>query len=282
MKALIAIAPMLAVCGAMHGQTDEVLNAAHERLNSVLWAQTAVEHDAAYIQAYRQARTMLDLARRDKSWTAALEQRGNYRRLPPAVILDIDETILDNSPEEAEAIKAGSRPGLWEDWVRQERAAALPGALEFTRHAAANRVAVFYVTNRDAAAKAATHRTLERLGFPLLNGANSIYCRGEKPEWDSDKGSRREVIAQGYRILLLIGDDLGDFLSGARVSAEERRRLVAQDSGRWGERWILLPNPTYGSWEQALYGYDNRLSRSEQLRLKRTFLRGIDSGGSDR
>lgn len=211
----------------------KALIAAHERLNSVLWAQTAVEHDAAYIQAYRQARTKLDLARGDKSWTADLKRRGNYRRLPPPVILDINEAILDNTHEEAEAIKAGSRPGLWGHWVRQDRAAALPGALEFTRCASANRVTVFYVTNRDAAAEVATHRILERLGFPLLNGANSIYCRGEKPEWDSDKGSRREVIAQGHRILLLIGDDPGDFLSGALVSAEERRRLVAQHSSRW-------------------------------------------------
>jgi acid phosphatase len=247
--------------------------ASHELIDSVLWTQTAVEHDAVYEQAYRQARAMLDRARRDKKWTAAVEQSRGYERLPPAVILDIDETILDNSPEEAEIARGGDRPKLWEEWVSQERATALPGALAFTRYAAANHVEVIYVTNRDAALKGPTMRTLERLGFPLQHAAASIYCRGEKPEWTSDKGSRRALIAQRYRILLLIGDDLGDFLSGVRVSPEERRRIAAAYSDRWGERWILLPNPMYGSWEAALYGNDSSLTNTERLRLKRERLR---------
>ena len=271
-----AIAGALGLCGSMPAQTSEPQGPAPELLHSVLWAQTSVEHDAAYEQAYRQARTMLDRARKDKKWTAAIEQRSGYERLPSAVVLDIDETILDNSPEEAERAMSGSRPGIWEDWVRQERATALPGALAFTRYAASNHVAVFYVTNRDAATKAATLRTLERLGFPLQHAAESIYCRGEKPEWGTDKGSRREAIAQRYRILLLIGDDLGDFISGVRVSPEERRRLAATYASRWGERWIMLPNPMYGSWETSLYGNDGGLNLAEQSRRKRAQLRGME------
>ena len=250
-------------------------SATHELLDSVLWVQTSVEHDAAYEQAYRQARAMLDRARKDRKWTAAIEQSPGFERLPPAVILDIDETILDNSPEEAEHAAGRDRPGLWDEWVRQERATALPGALAFTRYAAANGVAVFYVTNRNTSAKAPTLRTLERLGFPLQHSADSIYCRGEKPEWTSDKGSRRALIAQRYRILLLIGDDLGDFLSGIRVSSEERRRIALTHSSWWGERWIILPNPMYGSWESALYGNNPAMPKTEQLRLKQERLRGM-------
>jgi 5'-nucleotidase (lipoprotein e(P4) family) len=131
------------------------------------------------------------------------------------------------------------------------------------------------VTNRDAASKSATLHVLDRLGFPLQHAAESMYCRGEKPEWTSDKTTRRALIAQQYRILLLVGDDLGDFLSGARVSPEERRRIAESYSSRWGERWILLPNPMYGSWESALYGNNSSLPRAEQLRLKRERLRGM-------
>jgi 5'-nucleotidase (lipoprotein e(P4) family) len=270
---------VLLFCGSMRGQTIEKEAPAEELLDSVLWVQTSMEHDAAYLQAYRMARLMLDRAREDKTWTAALEQRAGYERLPPAVILDIDETILDNSPEEAETAKNGSRPDLWEEWVKQERAAALPGALEFTRYAAQNHVEVIFVTNRAASSKDATRRNLARLGFPLQHGAESIYCRGEKPEWGADKGSRRQEIASRYRILLLIGDDLGDFISGVRVSPDDRKRLVATYSDRWGERWIVLPNPMYGSWETSLYGNNGELSRTEQLRRKQEYLRSMQSAG---
>jgi len=266
---------LLAVCAAALGQTTQTPNSTHELLDSVLWVQTAVEHDAAYEQAYRQARAMLDRARKDKKWTAAIEQRPGYDRLPTAVILDIDETILDNSPEEAEIARGRDRSGLWEEWVAEERAAALPGALSFTRYAAESHVSVFYVTNRDSGSKPATLRTLQRLGFPLQKGGESILCRGDKPEWGSDKGSRRADLAQRYRILLLIGDDLGDFLSGVRVSPEERRRIAASYADRWGERWILLPNPMYGSWESALYGNNSSLGKAEQLRLKYERLRAM-------
>jgi len=257
---------LAAFCGGIAAQTPPTIAAAHDTLYSVLWAQTAVEHNAAYRQAYHMATVMLDRARKDKSWTAAIEQRTGYERLPPAVILDIDETILDNSPVEAEVIIRGVpfSAGLWSEWVLQERATALPGALAFTQYAAARHVEVIYVTNRDAAAKEATRRTLARAGFPLHDGVDTIYCNGEKPEWGTDKSSRREVIARRYRILLLIGDDLGDFMPGARTSLEERRRLAAAYASRWGERWIILPNPMYGSWELA-------------LPVKRDYLRGLEN-----
>lgn len=136
--------------------------------------------------------------------------------------------------------------------MRQERATALPGALDFTRYADSVGVAVFYVTNRDAISKPATRRAHAQLGFPLNARVEPIYCRGDKPDWGTDKGSRRSAIAARYRILLLIGDDLGDFISGVRVGPEERRRLVAEHTARWGERWIVLPTSMYGSWEDVL------------------------------
>ncbi|HEY2012568.1 MAG TPA: HAD family acid phosphatase [Bryobacteraceae bacterium] len=269
-----AILSVLCVCGPLAGQMGEAPPAVHERFHSVLWVQTSVEHDALYIQAYRQAREMLDRARKDKTWTAAVEQRSGYQKLPPAVILDIDETVLDNSPEEAEAIRRGTpySEQLWNDWVRLERAPALPGALEFTRYAASRHVEVLYVTNRNVAVKEATRRALARAGFPLHEGVETLFCAGEKPG-DTEKSARREALAARYRILLLIGDDLGDFMPGVRVPPEERRRLAATYAARWGERWIVLPNPMYGSWEDTLFGFDRGVSTPEKIRRKREYLR---------
>lgn len=269
MQSRRVICLLLGSCAAVAAQASGELN----RLDSVLWVQTSVEREGVYQQAYRQARAMLDKARKDKSWTAAIEQTGAYRKLPPAVILDVDETVIDNSPEQAEVAKNGDRAGLWERWVNEGNAKALPGALEFTRYAAQQKVAVFYVTNRAVAEKDATVRTLTRLGFPLQHGADSVKCRGEKPEWTNDKGSRRAAIAHDFRILLLIGDDLGDFMSGVRVAPAERRRLAEPYTDRWGVRWIALPNPMYGSWEAALYG--TIADPAERVRLKREALKGM-------
>jgi len=266
------------IAAAAYGQTPSPAPAPEpEMLNSVLWAQTSVEHDAAYLQAYRLARIMLDRARADRSWSAALEQTSGFQRLPPAVILDLDETALDNSPEEAEQVIAGNRTNLWEDWVRQERATALPGALEFLRYAQSRGVTLFYVSNRAAAEKEATRRVLVKLGFPLDPKVDTLYFRGEKPEWGSDKGPRRAAIAAKYRILLLIGDDFGDFLSGVRVSVEARRKLAAEHASYWGERWIVLPNPMYGSWDSTMYGFDTKMSYADQLKRKREYLRPMSS-----
>jgi len=258
-----------------------LLAQSHENLDSVLWMQTAVEHDAAYLQTYRQARRTLDRALKDKNWTAAVEQTAKYKKLKPAIILDIDETILDNGAAQAQDViddKHLFDPARWDNWVQRGQAGALPGAVEFTRYAASRGVKIFYVTNRGASQEEVTRRNLTQWNFPLDDKLDTLYCLGEKPEWSSDKGTRRELIAKNYRVLMLFGDDLGDFLSDVKKSPEERRKLAEKYSANWGERWIVLPNPAYGSWEGATYGFDNTLTVPERLEKKSQLLRGIDKG----
>lgn len=243
----------------------------HEILSATLWAQTAVEHDAACLQAYRQARDLLDRGLKDRKWTAALEQSGDIRKLPPAVIMDIDETVLDNSANEARAVLTGAEftTAAWDEWVSESAAGALPGAVEFTQYARSRGVTVFFVTNREAKHEQATRRNMLRLGFPLEvakgPASDTVLTRGERPDWNSEKAARRHYIAQSYRVLLLIGDDLGDFISNVRASVAERRRMAALHAERWGTRWIVLPNPMYGSWDSALYDHDFSLSRRARL-----------------
>ena len=230
---------------------------AHENLNAVLWVQTALEYEASAIQAYKLAQVRLDAALADRSWTAALEQQGDPSALKPAVIVDIDETMLDNSYYQARMIRDNTSYGTstWDPWVMEARATAIPGAVEFARFAAERGVTIFYVTNRTANLEEATRKNLAAVGFPLADGIDVVLVRGERPEWQtSGKSSRRAYVAREYRILLLIGDDLGDFVVDAAGTPEERQARTQPQAAWWGERWIIIPNPTYGSWERAIVG----------------------------
>lgn len=243
--------------------------ASRESLHTTLWVQTAAEYEAAALQAYAAARAALDAALADPAWTAAVEQQGEeVAALPPAVILDVDETVLDNSPYQAWLLRSGEvyTPDSWNRWVEARAAAPVPGALDFTRHAASLGVTVFYVTNRRAPLLAATRDNLARHGFPLAEGHEVLMLRDGRPGWGSDKASRRRAVAEDFRVVQLLGDNLGDFLSGIDTTVAERAELVERYRGWWGERWILLPNPMYGSWLSALAGGGEDLSAEELLR----------------
>jgi acid phosphatase len=220
--------------------------------HAVAWMQGSAERVGLCRQAWRAAAEALPVALADPEWTAALEQRGSpgIGALPPAVVVDVDETVLDNMAYNARLLRDGAvfEPETWSRWVEERSAAAVPGALECLRAAAAEGVRVFYVTNRTAREEAATRDNLRALGFPLedTNGLDVVLAKGERPDWaGSDKRTRREAVAATHRILLLCGDDLGDFLPDAKDRRAER---VAEHGAWFGVRWFVLPNPVYGSW----------------------------------
>ena len=147
--------------------------------------------------------------------------------------------------------------------------------MEFARYAQSKGVTIFYVTNRYVDVEAPTRENLSRLGFPLDAATDHVLTRKERPEWAaSDKTSRRQFVARTHRVLLLIGDDFNEFVSAAGKTAEERAQLNAQHASRWGLRWIMLPNPTYGSWEAALTA--GGTSAAERLAFKLKHLRTLD------
>ncbi len=257
-------------------QSSSPFSYAEENLNAVAWVQTAGEYEATTRQAYAIASLMLGGALEDTSWTASLEQvvTGGYEALPPAVILDVDETVLDNSPNQVRQLlddRDFATPG-WQEWVREEKAGVVPGALEFTRAAAERGVRVFYVTNRRHQVEGATRNNLTRHGFPLDPQVDTVLTRDERGDWGSDKGTRRQEVARDYRILLLIGDALGDFVSGDEDAASQRKEMVRRHAEYWGSRWIVLPNPQYGAWDGALLGFDFALTRGEKRIMKRAAL----------
>jgi 5'-nucleotidase (lipoprotein e(P4) family) len=224
-------------------------------LLATLWVQTAGEYRAAALQAFGGATRALDANLAAPEVTAAVEQTGSFETLPPAVIVDIDETMLDNSPFEARLILEGGSfsEELWAGWVEERSARAIPGAVEFARHAASRGVVVFYVSNRVGEAEEATRENLRAAGFPVDERYDTVMLRGERDEWKaSDKASRRAAVAERHRILLMIGDDLGDFLPDIRTAPAAREAMVDRYASWWGTRWFVVPNPMYGSWEGAL------------------------------
>ncbi len=265
---------------SLEARTDSLARAAHFRnpiLNSTLWTQTAVEYEGTARQAYRLAEIMMERALADSQWTASLEQanRGSdtYSEKPPAVVLDVDETVLDNSPYQARLILDDTAydSESWAAWVREERADPVPGALFFTQAAVDHGVQVIYLTNRDASLEAATRNNLTALGFPVDDAPDAVLTQSEKDGWES-KTVRREWVAERYRILLLVGDNFGDFVAEADTTVSARRARSRSVKKYWGTRWIVLPNPQYGSWEGALYNFNYGGSSLHRLEEKHEHL----------
>ena len=112
---------------------------------------------------------------------------------------------------------------------------------------------VFYLTNRGHEREwQATYDNLRALGFPVAEDGSNLLLRGDPRAPESDKAYRRQWVGREHRVLLMLGDNLGDFVDPVNTSRAERDALVDAHRSWWGERWIVLPNPAYGSWEGAI------------------------------
>ncbi|KEZ79072.1 5'-nucleotidase, lipoprotein e(P4) family [Salinisphaera hydrothermalis] len=199
------------------------------------YQQASAEVRALQLQAYNVATRRLDQLLAD-----------HHGSRQPAVVLDLDETVLDNSPYEAASVLDGfSFPKHWDQWVDAAEAPLIPGARAFLRHADARGVAIFYVSNRSAKQEAATIANLKRDGLPQVS-TQSVQLKGPS------KKQRRDAIAQHYDILLLVGDTLHDFdAEFAGTSLASQRAAVMRMRHAFGNRFIVLPNASYGNWTKA-------------------------------
>ncbi len=217
---------------------------------ATLWMQKAGEYRALAYQAFNLARWQLD-ADFDKKNIKKLPKIE--RKKPRAVMVDIDETVLDNSPAQAADIKNRSPFNLkqWYAWGEMRKAKAIPGAVEFLNYAESRGVKVFFVSNRDEVQKKATMDNLVNVGFKDVTSEN-VLLRGT----ESSKEARRLIILQKYRIVLFMGDNLDDHSNVfERKSVADRFSEVDKAKDLFGKRYILLPNSMYGTWESAIYEY---------------------------
>jgi acid phosphatase len=238
--------------------------------------QKSVEYKATAMAAFALARLRLDQALADAGWTAlvAREQGDGYQSRPPAVILDIDETVLDNSGYQAWMTVKGTTfdPKTWNAYVNTGTSLPIPGAVDFARYAASKGVKVFYVSNRTAQEEEPTRKNLERFGFPVSGDVDTVLTARERPDWGSAKGTRRAFVGRSYRVLLNVGDNFGDFVDEYRGTDAERLAVLEQHRDRWGREWIMVANPAYGSFESAPFKHDFKLSEADRRRAKREAL----------
>lgn len=231
---------------------DAVQALSQQNVNATLYQNASAEVAWLYEQGYAFARIKLD---------ANLAEPDS---LPPAVIVDVDETVLDNSPYELENILAGRNysPDTWKAWTARAEAKALPGALEFLRYAVSRGCSVYYITNRDADEKGATIANLAALGFPLADSAHVWTMEGT-----SDKTARRSAVQQRHRVVLLVGDQLTDY---SQVLKDRSNQLGLPTlnalSGELSKHFILLPNATYGYWRDGITGRGTEVEKVERVR----------------
>jgi acid phosphatase len=241
----------------------------NDLLNATLWVSNAVEYRANSLGAYALARLRLDEALADKSWTAT-GQSGAYQDLPPAIIADLDETFLDNAGYEAWLVVARQNfsSKTYDAWTKAAEAKAVPGAVDFAKYADSKGVKVFYVTNRNADQEPQTRANVEKLGFPMGNNVDTFLLQNEQKDWTAKKGTRRDFIGKSYRVLMLLGDQYGDFSDDASGSEAERLKSYETNIAHFGHDWIMIANPEYGSFECAPFLCDYKLSEDDRRKMK--------------
>lgn len=253
------VAPVSATEAPVASATSNA-TAPHDNLNAVLWMQRSAEYGAVTETIYRAAADRLDIALKDRRWDALVaDERSNASTgLPPAVVMDVDETVLDNSPYQARLIQDGQDYSdvTWDLWVAEKKAKAVPGVVAFTKAAHARGITVLYISNRATHLKEATIDNLKAVGLPVKSddvflGLGTFVQDCEQN--GSEKDCRRRLAGQKYRVLMQFGDQLGDFVQVIANTPSARAELVSRYTNWFGERWFMLPNPSYGSWEPALF-----------------------------
>jgi 5'-nucleotidase (lipoprotein e(P4) family) len=228
-------------------------------LNAVLWQQRSGEYRALCYQAFSLAKMKLD----EK---IAMHTRDG---MSLAIVADIDETILDNSPQQASDIlnNRAFTEANWKDWTSKSIAGALPGSVAFFQYADKMGIQCFYVSNRSRDDRDVTIKNLLAAGFPQ---ADTIHVMMR--DTTSNKEYRRLKIRKDYNIALLIGDNLNDFdRMFYKQPASTRCNLVIDNSELFGDIFIILPNPMYGDWESAIWS-GKKVTPEEINTLKREAL----------
>jgi 5'-nucleotidase (lipoprotein e(P4) family) len=226
---------------------------------ATLWYQKSAEMRALYYQCFRNAEIALA---ENLAWTG--------RTKPAAVAIDIDETLLDNSPFQGWQVFEAKEFNNddWLRWVELARARPLPGAVEFTRYADSLGVEVFYVSNRTVQEMGPTIKNMAALGFANADSTHMLL-----KETTSSKVERRALIEKDYEIILLVGDNLAD-ISGVYEKRGSDLGMGSVDADRrlFGTKYIVLPNPMYGSWlSELLKTAPGSTEREKLVRLLETF-----------
>jgi 5'-nucleotidase (lipoprotein e(P4) family) len=235
------------------------------QIGATLYQQKSGEYRALAYQAYNLARLRLD-EDLDKKNVKKLPKPE--RKRPRAIVVDIDETILDNSPANALGAKNNLPFNVkdWYAWGEMRKAKPVPGAVDFLNYAVSKGVKIFFISNRDEPQKQATIDNLKSAGFSDVS-ADNVWLR--QVVTVSTKEPRRTAVADKYRIVLFMGDNLDDFSDMFEAkSTAERFAAVEKNRDLFGKRFIVLPNAMYGTWENAIYEYKRGLTETQKAEIR--------------
>ena len=228
----------------------------------LLWMRTSAEYRALAYQGYNVAMNAVKMAVTDPS----------HQRKPLAIVLDADETVVDNTKLMGESIVNGNGrfdAPWWRQAVHQGKSQAMPGAVEFLNEVHKQGVEIFYVSNRYAPVNLdVTIQNFKELGFPSVDKDHVLLF-----EKDSDKQPRFDMIAKKYYVIVYMGDNAGDFPIGTKgKTLAERNGIIDAHKEDFGTTFVVFPNPAYGSWVSALAkGYQN-FSPEEQKQVNNQYL----------
>ena len=244
------------------GQTAKEPSDREYEVGPILWQQSSGEYRALCRQAFALGKILLDR-----------DLRNHRIRQHRAIIVDVDETIMDSSHYQARLVKERTNyPEGLTAWIDRAEATAVPGAVEFLRYAASRGVRVFYVTNRIPAEKDGTARNLKKLGFPQVDDQSLLTSPGPR---SISKEPRRNAVSAKYHVVLLMGDDLNDLAKVFEDSKTVESRIAASDQlkNEFGKRFIVLPNAMYGNWDNSILGYNFKLSEAEKAARRKNQLK---------
>jgi 5'-nucleotidase (lipoprotein e(P4) family) len=233
---------------------DDAALLSQQNVDATIYQNSSAEVYRLYQQGYELARIRLD----------ANLQRPHT--LPPAVIVDIDETVLDNSPSNVSDIVHGRTysPAEWKKWTNMASAKATPGSVEFLNYAFGRGCAIYYISNRGMDEEVATVKNLQIAGFPMADQEH-VMPMGRT----GDKTERRAEVAKNHYIALLVGDQLTDFDQRFNDRMADMGKKQVDELRDSLERYfIMLPNSMYGRWLDVVSGRPD----SVKLRNKARFL----------
>ncbi|UAY51076.1 5'-nucleotidase, lipoprotein e(P4) family [Ferruginibacter albus] len=223
-----------------------------------LFQQRAAEYRALCLQSYNIARLRADefVAQSTK---------------PKAIITDIDETILNNSPFAVHQAYSGKEytQSDWYDWTSRSSADTMPGAANLLNYIHSKGINIFYITNRDEKERSGTLKNLQQFGLPDADSAHLLLKQSS-----SSKETRRLQVMKDYEVVLLMGDNLSDFSAlFDRKTEEERKQNVDASVTEFGKKFIVFPNANYGDWEGALYKYNYKLTQQQKDSVMKSVLK---------
>lgn len=231
------------------------------KLYAAIFQQSTAEYQALCIQAFNIATLQLDLLLKES------------HSKPLAIVTDIDETFLDNSPYAVQMAREGKifDETTWNAWTSKGNALPLSGSLDFFNYAASKGVSIFYITNRNQNDKKGTLENLKRYNFPFADETHVIVKNTE-----SSKESRRQKLSETHEIAMLLGDNLSDFSSVFdKKNTVERLENVHKNADLFGKKFIIIPNTGYGDWESAIFNYKRDWSSTQKDSIYNSKLQGF-------